>query len=303
MNKEIIELKAKIDTYRNELILSNQNLIKNRINSKYSNEQENSIKNLVNPNFEINNKINNLDNNLFDNKNNNKSNTFFSFNNNKELNIPILQINTQKDKINNNYQIKGLDFQALSDNNKNQFLEINNCKYDNEEGINTNNFNYNNQNIQISNNENIKNNEIISEININSKNNFNSNEFDYSEVLPIIDKVSKLKELNELEEGFENHKTNNLNTQRSKFTNININQNNNEDDDAPNIVNSILDALSNKLIESQLDYNKEKDIKRDNKDEENDINKPKLISKNKNIENKQAKIISFKEFLEKEEKK
>ena len=119
MNKEIIELKAKIDSYRNELILSNQNLIKNRINSKYNNEQDNSIKYIVNPNIEVNNKINNLDNNLFDNKN--QSNTFFSFNNNKELNIPILQINTQKDKINNNYQIKGLDFQALSDNNKNQF--------------------------------------------------------------------------------------------------------------------------------------------------------------------------------------
>ena len=172
-------------------------------------------------------------------------------------------------------------------------LEINNK---NENDIN----NKNNENSNI--NEKLDNNELGNEniINLNNNVNYNDNEFDYSEVLPIIDKVSKLKELNELEEDFDNQKNNNLNSQRTKLTNINIIPNSNEDDDVPNIVNSILDALSNKLIESNLDYNKEKDEK--NKDEETDINKPKLISKNKNIEGKQTKIISFQEFLEKEEK-
>ena len=91
-------------------------------------------------------------------------------------------------------------------------------------------------------------------------------------------------------------------SQRTKLTNINPNPISNEDDDVPNIVNNILDALSNKLIESNLNYEKEKDIKKDNKDEEKEINKPKLISKNKISEEKPTKIISFQEFLEKEEK-
>ena len=142
---------------------------------------------------------------------------------------------------------------------------------------------------------------------INSNNNINSdnNDFDYSEVLPIIDKVSKLKELNDIDEDFEIQKSPNIISDRTKLTNININSNSN-DEEVPHIVNSILDALSNKLISSNIEYEKEKekDINKINyKNEDLNIIKPKIIPKNKNIDNKQTKIISFQEFLAKEEEK
>ena len=144
----------------------------------------------------------------------------------------------------------------------------------------------------------IKNNNMngfISEIKINSNNqilNSNNNDFDYSEVLPIIDKVSKLKDINEIEDNYDKQKTNALNTQRMNLTNSNININSNEDEEVPNIVNSILDALSNKLITSNLENNQENEKK---------IEKPKLISKNNNLEDRTKKIISFKEFLAKDD--
>ena len=286
LNKEIIELKTKIDSYRNELLLSNQNFIKNSINSKYNNEQ-NVIKNnnILNYNNEI-----NKDNIM--NEINNISNSNISLNKNNELNIP-----------------PGLEINNLYNNNINYQNELNipsleiNKKYDNDTMNNINNNIINNKNENINPNDRFKKIELISEINGTNNNNINlnsnNNDFDYSEVLPIIDKVSKLKEFNELEEEYDNQKTHNLISQRTKLTTINLNPNSNEDDDAPNIVNNILDALSNKLIESQLNNKKEKEII---KDEDNEINKPKLISKNKNSDVKPTKIISFQEFLEKEEK-
>ena len=81
-----------------------------------------------------------------------------------------------------------------------------------------------------------------------------------------------------------------------------MNQNNNEEDEVPNIVNSILDALSNKLISSNIDYGKEKDQRFENKEQTDNLTKPNIIPKNKNFENKKSKIISFQEFLAKEEK-
>ena len=141
---------------------------------------------------------------------------------------------------------------------------------------------------------------IISEIRINSNNqmmNNNNNDFDYSDVLPIIDKVSKLKDLNDIDENFDKQKTNDLNIERINITNSNINNlNSNEDEEVPNIVNSILDALSNKKITNNIENNQNNDIN-------NQIEKPKLINKNNNFEDKKNKIISFKEFLEKEENK
>ena len=274
LNKEIIEIKNKLDSYRNDLKLSYQNIIKNSIDSyiqtndiktKYNEEKEINIynKNIIN---------NNNDNNLY-NKDNIESTKQISFKNNiPNLNIKSFDINNDlketKRNMLNDYEDNIND--TNSENNSNNINEVKN----------KNNFN------------NINNNESI--------NNDYNNDFDYSEVLPIVDKVSKLKELNDIDEDFENQKSNNLFSDRTKITNINVNQNNNEEDEVPNIVNSILDALSNKLISSNIDYEKKKDQKFEK--ENDNLTKPKIIPKNKNIENKKNKVISFQEFLAKEEK-
>ena len=273
LNKEIIEIKNKLDSYRNDLKLSYQNIIKNSIDSyiqnndiktKYNDEKCINIynKNVIN---------NNNDNNLY-NKDNIQSNNQISFKNN--LNIKSFDINDD-----------------LKETKKNMFNEY-------ENNINDNNF----ENNSHYNNE-VKNKNNFNNINYNeSINNDYNNDFDYSEVLPIVDKVSKLKELNDIDEDFENQKSNNLFSDRTKITNINVNQNNNEEDEVPNIVNSILDALSNKLISSNIDYGKEKDQRFENKEQNDNLTKPNIIPKNKNFENKKSKIISFQEFLAKEEK-
>ena len=136
---------------------------------------------------------------------------------------------------------------------------------------------------------------LLSEIKRNSNNqilNTNNNDFDYSEVLPIIDKVSKLKDLNEIDDNYDKQ---NANSQKIILTN----NNNSNEEEVPDIVNNILDALSNKLITSNIDNNNK------NKENENIIEKPKLITKNNINEDKNnnKKIISFQEFLEKEENK
>ena len=274
LNKEIIEIKNKLDSYRNDLKLSYQNIIKNSIDSyiqtndiktKYNEEKDINIynKNIIN---------NNNDNNLY-NKDNIESTKQISFKNNiPNLNIKSFDINNDlketKRNMLNDYEDNIND--TNSENNSNNINEVKN----------KNNFN------------NINNNESI--------NNDYNNDFDYSEVLPIVDKVSKLKELNDIDEDFENQKSNNLFSDRTKITNINVNQNNNEEDEVPNIVNSILDALSKKLISSNIDYEKKKDQKFEK--ENDNLTKPKIIPKNKNIENKKTKVISFQEFLAKEEK-
>ena len=278
LNKEIIEIKTKLDSYRNDLKLSYQNIIKNSIDSYI---QNNDIK--FNDEKEI---------NIYNKK-------IISKNNDSNLyNKDITQSNNQisiKDKFKNDHlNIQSSDINNdLNETKKNLLNEYAN-------NINANNFE---NNFNIKNIHEIKNKNNLNNINNNeSINNDYNNEFDYSEVLPIVDKVSKLKELNDIDEDFENQKSNNLFSDRTKVTNINVNQNNNEEDEVPNIVNSILDALSNKLISSNIDYEKEKQQKLEQKDENGNLIKPKIIPKNKNIENKKTKVISFQEFLAKEEK-
>ena len=191
-------------------------------------------------------------------------------NGSNQINIPNLNF---KYNIQNNIEQK--------ENNSRKEIEVDINSYEN----------YINNKDQENNMQN-NNNGLISEININSNNqmiNSNNNDFDYSEVLPIIDKVSKLKDLNEIDDNYDKQNTN---SQRMNLINNNVI---NKEEEVPDIVNNILDALSNKLIISNIENN-------NNKENKNIIEKPKLIIKNNSIEEKTKKIISFQEFLEKEEK-
>ena len=275
LNKDILEIKNKLEFYRKEvkeISLSNEkDITKSSISKKEINDDEKNIS--------INKKINDINDNIKIIENNKKEINIIE-NGSNQINIPNLNFkynieNNKERKDENENSRKEIDIEINSYENY-----INNDKTEKNEIQNNNNING-----------------FISEIKINSNNqiiNSNNNDFDYSEVLPIIDKVSKLKDINEIEDNYDKQKTNALNTQRMNLTNSNININSNEDEEVPNIVNSILDALSNKLITSNVENNQENE-------NEKKIEKPKLISKNNNIEDKAKKIISFKEFLEKEE--
>ena len=130
-------------------------------------------------------------------------------------------------------------------------------------------------------------------------------EFNYDEVLPIIEKVSKLKTIKELSEQ-ENHNENTINK-------------NDEQRDANEIINNVLLALSNNLIElnekepkkglgleiSELTNENINELK-NNLMPINDnihIEKPKLLSKNNSVNNlkEKKKLLSFTQFLSKDE--
>ena len=292
LNKDILEIKNKIELYKNEFknisLLSQKDLKDESISIKEENEKfkihninENS------KNISIINKNDILNNENNQNQNLNK----VIENGNSQINIPNLNF---KYSIPNNLE--------KFDNNSRKEIDVEINSYENSiiNNINNNNNQQEINEINVIQYNNMNMNGIISEIRINSNNqmmNNNNNDFDYSDVLPIIDKVSKLKDLNDIDENFEKQKTNDLNIERINITNSNINNlNSNEDEEVPNIVNSILDALSNKKITNNIENNQNNDIN-------NQIEKPKLINKNNNFEDKKNKIISFKEFLEKEENK
>ena len=274
LNKDILEIKNKLELYRKEVkeisLLNEKDITKSSISKKEINDSEKNIS--------INKNINDINDNI--KLENDKKEMNIIENGSNQINIPNLNFkynieNNKERKDENENSRKEIDIEINSYENY-----INNDKTEKNEIQNNNNING-----------------FISEIKINSNNqiiNSNNNDFDYSEVLPIIDKVSKLKDINEIEDNYDKQKTNALNTQRMNLTNSNININSNEDEEVPNIVNSILDALSNKLITSNIENNQENE-------NEKKIEKPKLISKNNNIEDKTKKIISFKEFLAKEE--
>ena len=259
LSKDILEIKNKLELYRKEV---KEISISNKSETKKESESFISKNELID-NEKMNNNIsinNDIKSNLIDKEN--MKNRNIIENGSNQINIPNLNFKYNLEKDNNS--------------RKEIEVEINNYENNNNklDEIQTNNMNG-----------------LLSDIRINSNNqifNSNNNDFDYSEVLPIIDKVSKLKDLNEIDDNYENHI---LNTQRINITNSNINSN--EEPEVPNVVNSILDALSNKLITSN--------INEQDKEKENIIEKPKLITKNNNTEDKTKKIISFKEFLEKEE--
>ena len=276
LNKDILEIKNKLELYRNEVNLLNKKEINEELNQKELNNELNSFisnKQLNNSDI-INNNINNkndIDMNVSLNKENVISSNKIIENGSNQINIPNLNF---KYNIQNNIEQK--------ENNSRKEIEVDINSYEN----------YINNKDQENNMQN-NNNGLISEININSNNqmiNSNNNDFDYSEVLPIIDKVSKLKDLNEIDDNYDKQNTN---SQRVNLINNNVI---NKEEEVPDIVNNILDALSNKLIISNIENNN------NNKENENTIEKPKLITKNNSIEDKTKKIISFQEFLEKEEK-
>ena len=267
LNKDILEIKNKLELYRNEvkeISLINQKDIKNDSES-FKSKEEISIdinSNSINKNDNINLENNKETNNIIENGSN-------------QINIPNLNFQ---------YNLRNkMEKKEEMDDNPRKEIDIEINSYENF---------INNDKSEINEVQNNNMNGFISEIKRNSNNqilNSNNNDFDYSEVLPIIDKVSKLKDINEIEDNYEKQKT-----QRINITNSNINTNSNGEE-VPNIVNSILDALSNKLITSSIEN------KDDNERDNNKLEKPKLITKNNNTEDKMKKIISFKEFLAKEE--
>ena len=285
LNKDILEIKNKLELYRNEVNLLNKKEINEELNQK-----ENSLLNKKELNNELNSFISNKQLNTSDIINNNINNK-----NDIDMNVSLNKENViSSNKIiengSNQINIPNLNFKYNIQNNIEQ--KENNSRKEIEVDINSYE-NYINNKDQENNMQN-NNNGLISEININSNNqmiNSNNNDFDYSEVLPIIDKVSKLKDLNEIDDNYDKQNTN---SQRMNLINNNVI---NKEEEVPDIVNNILDALSNKLIISNIEnYNN------NNKENENIIEKPKLITKNNNTEDKTKKIISFQEFLEKEEK-
>ena len=107
-------------------------------------------------------------------------------------------------------------------------------------------------------------------------------EYNYNDVLPIINKVSKLKEIKE--------------------------EDDNEKAIASGIINNVMDNISNKSEEEKYKniMNKFKEEEKENELLYDQINneKPKLIRKNSSVKDKKRninnKIISFEEFLSKE---
>ena len=107
-------------------------------------------------------------------------------------------------------------------------------------------------------------------------------EYNYNDVLPIINKVSKLKEIKE--------------------------EDDNEKAIASGIINNVMDNISNKSEEEKYKniMNKFKEEEKENELLYDQINneKPKLIRKNSSDKDKKRninnKIISFEEFLSKE---
>ena len=283
LNKDILEIKNKLELYRNEVNL----LSKKEINEEL-NQKENSLLNKKELNNELNSFISNkqLNNSdIINNNINNKNDIDMNVSLNKEN---VISSNKIIENGSNQINIPNLNFKYNIQNNIEQ--KENNSRKEIEVDINSYE-NYINNKDQENNMQN-NNNGLISEININSNNqmiNSNNNDFDYSEVLPIIDKVSKLKDLNEIDDNYDKQNTN---SQRVNLINNNVI---NKEEEVPDIVNNILDALSNKLIISNIENN-------NNKENKNIIEKPKLITKNNSIEHKTKKIISFQEFLEKEEK-
>ena len=283
LNKDILEIKNKLELYRNEVNLLNKKEINEELNQK-----ENSLLNKKELNNELNSFISNkqLNNSdIINNNINNKNDIDMNVSLNKEN---VISSNKIIENGSNQINIPNLNFKYNIQNNIEQ--KENNSRKEIEVDINSYE-NYINNKDQENNMQN-NNNGLISEININSNNqmiNSNNNDFDYSEVLPIIDKVSKLKDLNEIDDNYDKQNTN---SQRMNLINNNVI---NKEEEVPDIVNNILDALSNKLIISNIENN-------NNKENENIIEKPKLITKNNSIEDKTKKIISFQEFLEKEEK-
>ena len=277
LNKEIMEIKNKLDLYRQEVkesSLLNKKEINNELNSFVSDKQLNNGEIINNDKSEsdINISINT-------NKENIGTSNKIIENGSNQINIPNLNFK---------YNIQNIQNNNIEQNDNNSRREI-------EVEINSFENYINNEKEEKNFIQNNNMNGLISEIKRNSNNqimNTNNNDFDYSEVLPIIDKVSKLKDLNEIDDNYDKQ---NANSQKIILTN----NNNSNEEEVPDIVNNILDALSNKLITSNIDNNNK------NKENENIIEKPKLITKNNINEDKNnnKKIISFQEFLEKEENK
>ncbi len=118
-------------------------------------------------------------------------------------------------------------------------------------------------------------------------------EYNYNDVLPIINKVSKLKEIKEEDDNNDKLLANNI--VNNVVENINVN---NEEDNEDEKYRNIMNKFKEEDKENEMIYNQMNNQSLNNSKNE----KPKLIRKNsedkkRNINNK---IISFEEFLSKE---
>jgi len=120
-------------------------------------------------------------------------------------------------------------------------------------------------------------------------------EYNYNDVLPIINKVSKLKEIKE-EDDNNNDKLLANNIVNNVVENININ---NEEDNEDEKYRNIMNKFKEEDKENDMMYNQINNQSLNNSKNE----KPKLIRKNSDKDKKRNinnKIISFEEFLSKE---
>ena len=331
-NKEIKELENKLNYYKNKLFSSISekekdilNLKMNKIENTYSNS--NSKNDLLTTNSNINiNQTENTNNNIISTStlNKNISNTFENNINSK---------NNIKNNINYNTNEKGNPYELLSNkmkqNEEHHKLKNNSINNNNDMGISQNilkeskisqvshNIGEETINFSLSEDESgLSSYFKFRTSQLEDKDKDKDKEYNYNDVLPIINKVSKLKEIKETEEDQKEENNDYNNSRKNSASDIVNNvlnaisdskiigddnyeeEENNEDEKYKNILNKFKqedknnDILYNHM--NNIDLNNSKDI----------INsKPKMIRKNSFDKEKRQnmnKMITFEEFLTKE---
>ena len=302
--KKNYQIKNEINTnnllskYKN---LKNENEIQQltKINDIKNNQQEMKIDDYINLMKEKNKKnIIQVKSDLINEEKNNNFSNLIKNEKNEELNLEKqdLNYNEEEEKTNNEQKILNLEekdnFNKKNINDKTQFK---NSNYNESISFNLS------EDSDMFYSKNFKNSLFQKRENP---------EFNYEEVYPIIEKVSKLKTIKELEEKENNNNISNLEE-----------KNNNDEKDANEIINKVYFALSNNLIEldekinepksgkalelSELENENIKELKSNLLINNNIIEKPKLLTKNniRNNSKEKKKLLSFSEFLSKEENK
>ena len=332
-DKELLELEKKLNYYKNKLYSSSSDYEKNFLDIKLDDKLNSYTYNSKNNNQTTNSNINvtrtENNNNLLStstinkntSNNNNDANSILNSNNknnsnsnNTSNNINIYELTKKiKHKIPQNKineHISNIDM-GLSQNN---MKESKISQRSNNIGEETINFSLSEDESGLSGYFKFKTSQLEDKGRDKDKDKERDMEDNYNDVLPIINKVSKLKEIKETEEDQKEEKNeNNINHSRKES--------------ASDIVNNVLDAISNHLIvEDNSEHNSEgnneeekyKNIlnKFQQEDKDNDIlynqlknysinsnkditnEKPKMIRKNSNEKGKNnKKLVTFEQFL------